>query len=68
LAHGQTKLAYINQFLNINLRGALTLNGFLLKKFEKFPQVGEVFETREAKLIVEKITEKSVEKVKIIKT
>ncbi len=68
LVHGQTKLSYINHFLNINLKGALTLNGYLLKKFEKFPQVGESFQADNIKLIVEEITEKSIEKVRIIKT
>lgn len=68
LVHGQTKLSYINQFFNINLKGALTLNGFLLKKFEKFPKIGESFETDGIKITVEEATEKGVEKVKIIKT
>lgn len=67
LVHGQTKLSYINHFLNVNLKGALTLNGFLLKKFEKFPNSGEILETDKAKLVIEEVTEKTIEKVKIIK-
>lgn len=68
LAHGQTKIAYLNQFLNLNLKGALTLNGFLLKKFEKFPQVGETIESEGVKFIIEETTEKSIEKVRIAKS
>lgn len=67
LAHGQTRVSYLNQLLNINLRGALTLNGFLLKKFEKFPRLGETMEIDGIKFIIEEITEKTIEKVRIIK-
>jgi len=68
LAHGQTKLSYINHFFNINLKGGLTLNGYLLKKFEKFPEVGESSQADNIKFIIEEKTEKSIEKVRIIKT
>ncbi len=68
LAHGQTKIAYLNQFISTNLKGALTLNGFLLKKFEKFPRVGDAIESDGLKFIVEETTEKSIERVRIVKS
>lgn len=68
LSHGQTKIAYLNQFISTNLKGALTLNGFLLKKFEKFPRVGDAIESDGLKFIVEETTEKSIERVRIVKS
>jgi len=67
IAHGQTKIEQINHFFNTEIRSRKTLNGFLLGKFGKIPEVGAALETDGLTFRVEEATSKQVERARIAK-
>ncbi|MFY9462272.1 MAG: hemolysin family protein [Candidatus Sungiibacteriota bacterium] len=67
IAHGQTKIEQINHFFNTEIRSRKTLNGFLLAKFGKTPEVGSSLETDGLTFRVEEATPKQIERARIVK-
>ena len=67
VAHGQTRVSYINHFFNTEIKSKKNLNGFLLEKFGELPQEGASIEYGGIKFIAEAIGPRSIERVHIIK-
>ena len=67
IAHGQTKIEQINHFFNTEIRSRKTLNGFLLAKLGKIPEVGAICESDGLIFRVDEVTPKQVERARITK-
>lgn len=67
IAHGQTRIPYVNHFFNTNIRSRRNLNGFLLDKLGSLPAEGAVFEQENLKFITEAVGPAAIDRVKIIK-
>src|SRR3989338_77522 len=67
LAHGQTRISAINHFFNLELKSRKNLNGFLLEKFGRLPEKGEVMELEELLFQIEEAAPNQIERVRITK-
>lgn len=67
VVHGQTKTEMLDHFFNTEIKSKKTVNGFLLGKFGKFPKEGEEFAFDGLKFVVEKMSERAIEKVRVYK-
>ena len=68
IAHGQTRISYINHFFNTEIKSKKTLNGFLSEKFGRIPKSGETYAYKELRFVIDAATAHEVERVRIIKT
>lgn len=67
VVHGQTHIPYINHFFNVNIQSKKTINGFLLRKFGRLPQVGESVKLENLTIAVEEVSHSAIERVRIVK-
>lgn len=68
LVHGQTPIAAINHFFNLDIKSRKkTLNGFLLEAFGRIPQRGETYHAFNAQFVVEDVSVNAIERVRIAK-
>src|SRR3989338_707945 len=67
LVHGQTRVAYVNQFFNTEVKSKKSVNGFLLEKFGEVPEAGAAFEVDNIRFHVEAVGPRSIDRVRIIK-
>jgi CBS domain containing-hemolysin-like protein len=67
LVHGQTRISYVNQFFNIDIKSKKTVNGFLLDKLGELPREGQTFEVKDIKFVVEMVGPRTIDRVRIIK-
>ena len=67
VAHGQTRISYINHFFNTEIKSKKNLNGFLLEKFGELPSEGEFIEHNGIKFIAESVGPRTIDRVHIIK-
>ena len=67
LAHGQTKVASVNHFFNLDLKSKKTLHGFLSEKMNHTPDAGEFFELDSLRFHIEEVLGHHIEKVRITK-
>lgn len=68
VVHGQTPIAAINHFFNLEIKSRKkTLNGFLLEAFGRVPRRGETYHAFNAQFVVEDVSANAVERVHITK-
>ena len=67
IAHGQSRISYVNHFFNTEIKSKKTLNGFLMEKFGKVPAVGEIYGYKDIKFIIEASNQREIEKVRVVK-
>jgi len=68
VAHGQTPIAAINHFFNMEIKSRKkTLHGFLTDAFGHIPRRGEKYAAFDALFIIEDATPNSIERVHIVK-
>ncbi|MBI2037224.1 MAG: HlyC/CorC family transporter [Candidatus Liptonbacteria bacterium] len=67
VVHGQTRIAYINQFFNTEIKSKKSVNGLLLEKFGEIPALGASFEAGGVRFHVEVVGPRTIDRVRIIK-
>ncbi|OGY98187.1 MAG: hypothetical protein A3E09_00075 [Candidatus Liptonbacteria bacterium RIFCSPHIGHO2_12_FULL_60_13] len=67
VVHGQTRVAYINQFFNTEIKSKKNLNGFLLEKFGEVPEEGVVLELGGIRFVAEAVGPRAIDRVRITK-
>jgi putative hemolysin len=67
LVHGQTRISYVNQFFNTDIKSKKTVNGFLLDKLGELPREGQTFEVKDIKFVVEMVGPRTIDRVRITK-
>jgi CBS domain containing-hemolysin-like protein len=68
VVHGQTPIAAINHFFNLDIKSRKkTLNGFLIEAFGRVPKRGEIYHAFGAQFIVEDVSANAIERVHIVK-
>lgn len=67
VVHGQTRIAYINQFFNTEIKSRKSVNGFLLEKLGEVPDAGAVVEAGGVRFHVEAVGPRTIDRVRIIK-
>src|SRR3989338_3302919 len=67
VVHGQTRVAYINQFFNTEIKSKKNLNGFLLEKFGEVPEEGVVLELGGIRFVAEAVGPRAIDRVRISK-
>lgn len=67
MVHGQTRVAYINQFFNTEIKSKKNVNGFLLEKFGEVPEEGAAIELGGIRFVAEAVRPRAIDRVRIIK-
>jgi CBS domain containing-hemolysin-like protein len=67
VVHGQTRIAYINQFFNTEIKGRKNVNGLLLDKLGALPEEGAAFEFGGIRFVAEAVGPRAIDRVRIIK-
>jgi magnesium and cobalt exporter, CNNM family len=69
LVDAQTEIRDVNNFFNIKIPGDehSFISQIFLDKFERIPKPGDQVEFKKFKMVIEKATEKKIEKIRIIK-
>ncbi|MDP3947181.1 MAG: transporter associated domain-containing protein, partial [bacterium] len=67
VVHGQTRIAYINQFFNTEIKSKKNVNGFLLEKLGEVPEEGVALEIGGVRFVAEAVRPRAIDRVRIIK-
>lgn len=67
IAHGQTRVAYVNHFFNTEIKSKKTLNGLLLEKFGELPRDGATITLGNIRFVAEAVGSRTIDRVRMEK-